>query len=63
MISKSQGGGGLPALFRGISQSAEIGESIFRIAGDHWVGPTKQRGQTSICGNSQELPSTKVELR
>jgi len=35
----------------------------FRTVLDPLAGPAqRQRGQTSICGNSAETPSTKIEL-
>jgi hypothetical protein len=35
----------------------------FRTVLDPLAGPAQwQRGQTSICGNSAETPSTKIEL-
>jgi hypothetical protein len=39
------------------------GELEFGVVHDSLVGPARrQRGQTSICGNDVETPSTKIEL-
>ncbi len=64
MIGKSQGKTEISLHLSEWIPQAWLQSSVhFRTVLDFLVGPTpKQRGQTSICGNSVELLPTKIEL-